>query len=95
MVRIYALRLCRGIIAWISVRWRCAIDGVSVPGLDTTGTMGGGQFNFAACQSIYAPIYIERVTVQAGSVFAIKVIPQAGFDCHLTVIGRIAGRLDL
>jgi len=68
-----------------AVAWELRIDGGQLPHVSPYGYTNFG--------SLFEPLLVDPIWVQSGSTIAVVVIPEAWFDNHLRMLGRLGGRL--
>jgi len=68
-----------------AVEWHLLIDGGQLPHVSPYGYTNFG--------SLFVPLRIDPIWVQANSTISIVITPEAWFDNHLRMLGRLGGRL--
>lgn len=68
-----------------AVEWRLLVDDGELPHVSPYGYTNFG--------SLFIPLRIDPIWVQANSTISIVVVPESWFDSHLRMLGRLGGRL--
>lgn len=68
-----------------AVEWKLRINDGELPHISPYGYTNFG--------SLFVPLLVDPIWVQSNSTISVVVIPVAGFNNHLRMLGRLGGRL--